>query len=184
MECSSYTDTACLVPQQALVKEINHLRAQLAMATALKLRNGTMASTTAPAAALRTSTSKQSSPSLGARKADTAVRLSKQQPPAENETAGLGDSADPPATGNSKGRGVSGSGSDQATTEALVSSTWCASGVLAHGGGVCCDKTCGQCGGDDCGSLPGGAEHCCLAIIRSMAVECSSYTDTACLLPT
>ena len=108
--------------------------------------------------------------------------LSVKKPPAENNSSGLGDTLDPLDTGASRDEGLD-EPEEPASDEEMVSSTWCASGFLAHDGVVCCDKTCGQCGGDNCASLPGGAEHCCLAIITSMAVPCSSYTDTACLLP-
>ena len=108
--------------------------------------------------------------------------LSVKKPPAENNSSGLGDTLDPLDTGASRDEGLD-EPEEPADDEEMVSSTWCASGFLAHDGVVCCDRTCGQCGGDNCANLPGGAEHCCLAIITSMAVPCSSYTDTACLLP-
>jgi len=101
--------------------------------------------------------------------------LSAKTPPAESNSTG--------ANGTASRRGEGLDAPEAPATDELAASTWCASGWLAHDGVVCCDKTCGQCGGDNCASLPGGAEHCCLAVIESMAVACSSYTDTACLLP-
>ena len=119
--------------------------------------------------------------SLASLHAASGSRQSKKLTPAEKSSTGLSDTVDPLDTG--VGREQQASETEPATDEEMMGSTWCASGVLAHDGVVCCDKSCGQCGGEDCAGLPGGAEHCCLAIITSMAVPCSSYADTACVLP-
>ena len=167
--CSSYTDTACLLPEGASA-------------------SGAQSSSDANATSAATANA-------------TEPPLPAKSPPAENSTTGAGDTVDPLDTGVGSDEGASDQASNASNAtgptaaEAVVAartaevaaaraaSTWCASGWLAHDGVVCCDKTCGQCGGDNCARLPGGAEHCCLAIIESMAVPCSSYTDTACLLP-
>ena len=112
---------------------------------------------------------------LSASLRSTEGPLSPKKPPTDSNSTGVN------GTGTRRGEGLD--EPEGPATDEMVASTWCASGWLAHDGVVCCDKTCGQCGGDNCASLPGGAEHCCLAIIESMAVPCSSYTDTACLLP-
>lgn len=46
-------------------------------------------------------------------------------------------------------------------------------GTLSHSGGVCCDDSCGACGGTGCSSLPGGASSCCTGTILSSGRVCT-----------
>ena len=205
--CSSYTDTACLLPEGvsgsgAQSSSTANATTQLTSArlSAIKANNKLAAEAAMAAAAAQLATGSSNTPSEFFH-AVTEAPQSVKKPSAENNSSGLGDTLDPLDTGVGRDEGASdqaanaSNATEPTTAEAMVAaraaevaaarlaSTWCASGWLAHDGVVCCDKTCGQCGGDNCASLPGGAEHCCLAIIESMAIPCSSYTDTACLLP-
>lgn len=47
----------------------------------------------------------------------------------------------------------------------------CAKGILSDG--ICCAASCGKCGGNDCGSRPGGPDACCRSTIAQAAVSCS-----------
>jgi len=61
--------------------------------------------------------------------------------------------------------------------------TLCASGILSGHNGVCCNQSCGGCGGSSCASYAGGEEQCCHGPIISNARNCTSSLDTACVLP-
>ena len=202
--CSSYTDTACLLPEgtgESGARSSSRATATTQPSSAHDQTTAPSGSTVGGLEATIAANRAAAASAMHAAAAVTEGPLSARKPPAENNSSGLGDTLDPLDTGVGRDEGASDQASNASnateptTAEAMVAaraaevaaaraaSTWCASGVLAHDGVVCCDRTCGQCGGDNCANLPGGAEHCCLAIITSMAVPCSSYTDTACLLP-
>lgn len=56
----------------------------------------------------------------------------------------------------------------------------CSQGILS--GGVCCEATCGACGGSGCGSRPGGSSACCTSNIRDSGRVCDEY-EAPCVLP-
>ena len=48
---------------------------------------------------------------------------------------------------------------------------------------VCCDKSCGECGGSGCSERSGGQDKCCTSNIKDNNVTCSAPTDTGCVMP-
>ena len=62
---------------------------------------------------------------------------------------------------------------------------WCTEGIykLDKGVGVCCAKSCGQCGGTGCGSLPGGKWKCCADTLATDGDDCGVPEDTGCRIP-
>ena len=50
-------------------------------------------------------------------------------------------------------------------------------------GSICCLKSCGHCGGNDCGTLPGGASGCCTSTIEKSNRTCSSSVSAPCKIP-
>ena len=61
--------------------------------------------------------------------------------------------------------------------------TWCGKGYLGARGTVCCAKTCGKCGGKNCGKLRGGSKNCCSAYIKKNDEMCKSFNDRGCKVP-
>ena len=61
--------------------------------------------------------------------------------------------------------------------------SYCMDGILNSNGSACCAASCGRCGGSGCGQLPGGGSQCCSSAIVEAGRTCSSFSDTACLLP-
>jgi len=59
---------------------------------------------------------------------------------------------------------------------------WCKEGILNKKGSHCCADSCGECGGEGCGSQPGGKEQCCVGTIGNNT--CVDATSVACKLPT
>lgn len=59
----------------------------------------------------------------------------------------------------------------------------CATGITATQGTnrVCCDSACGTCGGDGCGTRPGGSFNCCVTNILSANVSCQ-YSKPPCIV--
>lgn len=49
----------------------------------------------------------------------------------------------------------------------------CHTGIIS--GNVCCEASCGTCGGSGCGSRPGGAASCCTSSIQSSGRSCKRY---------
>lgn len=47
-------------------------------------------------------------------------------------------------------------------------------------GSICCLKSCGHCGGTDCGSIPGGPAGCCTSIIEKSNRTCSASVSAPC----
>ena len=58
----------------------------------------------------------------------------------------------------------------------------CSAGVLHPSRRVCCNATCGLCGGRGCSSRPGGAPQCCMPAILRTGRVCESRADVACIL--
>ena len=58
----------------------------------------------------------------------------------------------------------------------------CSAGVLHASGQVCCNATCGLCGGLGCSSRPGGPHQCCMPAILRKSRSCQSTADVACIL--
>jgi hypothetical protein len=50
-------------------------------------------------------------------------------------------------------------------------------------GSICCLKSCGHCGGTDCGSIPGGPAGCCTSIIENSTRTCGASVSAPCKLP-
>ena len=67
------------------------------------------------------------------------------------------------------------------TTEITTEKIFCFNGIAD--GNVCCDKICGQCGGDGCNKLPGGSTKCCHGTITNSGTICQTSSDTACIMP-
>lgn len=59
-------------------------------------------------------------------------------------------------------------------------SNFCTNGIV--NGNACCDRACGQCGGDGCSGLKGGAAKCCAGTIISAKRMCANALDTGCLI--
>lgn len=68
-----------------------------------------------------------------------------------------------------------------------VDDGFCANGIITfhekakHK--LCCAASCGKCADEGCGSLPGGAEQCCVETIFGSGKECGGPDDTGCLVP-
>ena len=58
----------------------------------------------------------------------------------------------------------------------------CSAGVLHPSRQVCCNATCGLCGGRGCSSRPGGPRQCCMPPILRTGRVCESRADVACSL--
>ena len=56
----------------------------------------------------------------------------------------------------------------------------CQNGIISNDGGVCCDTSCGTCGGAGCENRPGGGSGCCTSNIAASGVVCSENIDTRC----
>ena len=66
---------------------------------------------------------------------------------------------------------------------AQMASNACSAGVLHLSGQVCCNATCGMCGGHLCSSRPGGPNQCCMpAIMRTGRRVCKSSAEVVCIL--
>lgn len=61
-----------------------------------------------------------------------------------------------------------------------VSDPQCSSGIKS--GNVCCPAACGSCGGDGCGSRPGGAKACCTNSIIVTSKSCLKG-EAPCVIP-
>ena len=59
--------------------------------------------------------------------------------------------------------------------------TFCFNGIV--NGNVCCDQSCGQCGGTLCNNLTGGSSKCCHSTIASSGIICQTTSDTGCIIP-
>ena len=60
----------------------------------------------------------------------------------------------------------------------------CVAGVLHPTGQVCCNATCGVCGGHGCSARPGGPNQCCMPAILRTRRTCHSPRDHACIVST
>eukprot|EP00968_Pinguiococcus_pyrenoidosus_P023533 scaffold3864_cov248-Pinguiococcus_pyrenoidosus.AAC.8 len=62
----------------------------------------------------------------------------------------------------------------------------CEDGITNEGGSVCCDASCGECGGCGCdqrGAMPNhGPEFCCPSTIAELNIPCVLKDDVGCLL--
>ena len=58
---------------------------------------------------------------------------------------------------------------------------YCQGGIAS--GSTCCAKSCGKCGGNGCGQLPGGSSGCCRGAIKRSGTVCAAATDTQCIIP-
>ena len=58
----------------------------------------------------------------------------------------------------------------------------CSAGVVHPTHQVCCNATCGLCGGHGCSSRPGGPRQCCMPAILRTGRVCESQADVACSL--
>merc|ERR1719419_1629339 len=59
---------------------------------------------------------------------------------------------------------------------------FCAVGTLFNNG-VCCNQSCGECGGSACGSSAEGRSECCHETHLRNARSCTSPFDTSCVIP-
>jgi hypothetical protein len=55
----------------------------------------------------------------------------------------------------------------------IMADPQCRTGILS--GNVCCAAGCGTCGGNGCGSRPGGAASCCGGTITTAALSCRTH---------
>jgi len=62
---------------------------------------------------------------------------------------------------------------------------WCDSGVRAGSSNddICCNLSCGTCGGAGCSGRSGGASSCCTGHIRDSGRVCEDFSDVACIIP-
>ncbi|CAN0453313.1 unnamed protein product, partial [Scytosiphon promiscuus] len=59
----------------------------------------------------------------------------------------------------------------------------CSNGLLGtQSGDVCCDPECGECGGEGCGTRPGGSAGCCVNPIVKSGVMCSASSAAPCII--
>ena len=58
----------------------------------------------------------------------------------------------------------------------------CTAGVQHPSRQVCCNATCGLCGGHGCSGRPGGPRQCCMPAILRTGRVCESRADVACIL--
>ena len=58
----------------------------------------------------------------------------------------------------------------------------CTAGVQHPNRQVCCNATCGLCGGHGCSRRPGGPRQCCMPAILRTGRVCESRADVACIL--
>ena len=58
----------------------------------------------------------------------------------------------------------------------------CLSGIPHPTNQVCCNASCGSCGGRGCSGRPGGPFQCCMPAILRARRRCRSTTDVACIL--
>ena len=57
---------------------------------------------------------------------------------------------------------------------------YCVSGVLSPDGRTCCSAACGRCGGNQCGTFPGGSSECCTSHVTA---TCTTVFTTKCAVP-
>ena len=58
----------------------------------------------------------------------------------------------------------------------------CLTGVPHATRQVCCNATCGLCGGHGCSAAPGGPHQCCMPSILRTGRQCKSSEDVACVM--
>ena len=58
----------------------------------------------------------------------------------------------------------------------------CSAGVVHPTHQVCCNATCGLCGGHGCSGRPGGPRQCCMPAILRTGRVCESRAEVACIL--
>ena len=59
----------------------------------------------------------------------------------------------------------------------------CQDGILEESSLVCCAKSCGRCGGPNCGTLPGGSADCCTGSIEKANRPCTANPAPCMLAP-
>ena len=57
----------------------------------------------------------------------------------------------------------------------------CLAGILHPTRQVCCNVSCGLCGGHGCSAAPGGPTQCCMPAILRSRRGCQSEADVACI---
>ena len=60
----------------------------------------------------------------------------------------------------------------------------CATGIEHPTGQVCCNASCGLCGGHGCSIASGGPAQCCMPAILRSRRQCASRYDVACAIAT
>lgn len=60
--------------------------------------------------------------------------------------------------------------------------TGCQAGIRDHTEQVCCNVSCGACGGHRCSGRPGGPRACCIPAILRGGRSCRTDTDVSCIL--
>ncbi|CAN0257907.1 unnamed protein product, partial [Hapterophycus canaliculatus] len=65
----------------------------------------------------------------------------------------------------------------------------CSNGLSGVGGSngngnACCSLSCGQCGGPQCGSAPGGNTECCVNGVLAAQPDCSVSGAAPCIITT
>ena len=59
----------------------------------------------------------------------------------------------------------------------------CLAGIVHPTRQVCCNASCGLCGGHGCSSAPGGPRQCCMPAVLRQGRLCHSSGDVACIIP-
>ncbi|CAN0376743.1 unnamed protein product, partial [Scytosiphon promiscuus] len=49
-------------------------------------------------------------------------------------------------------------------------------------GDICCDASCGTCGGSGCAGRPGGSSNCCSGRIRDSGLMCGTTLASPCIV--
>jgi len=64
-----------------------------------------------------------------------------------------------------------------------IENEWCSQGVKNPRNDVCCNSSCGTCGGPGCSQRSGGVSQCCVRTIRDENRFCEDEFDVACKIP-
>jgi len=68
-------------------------------------------------------------------------------------------------------------------TSSDTENEWCSQGVKNPKNDVCCNSSCGTCGGPGCSQRSGGVSQCCVRTIRDENRFCEDEFDVACKIP-
>lgn len=59
----------------------------------------------------------------------------------------------------------------------------CSNGLAGYSEGeICCEESCGMCGGAGCKNFPGGKDSCCMGAIEDAGVMCADSGAAPCIM--